>query len=153
MTYIPLVAINCTVTGVLCGRYLKSTLPQVSRSDLARASSRRHCAALSLRSSPLHSTQDRRHHGIYGCRQAIRRSSPSEGHQNLPLLLRDWSEVSEGHHDRRRGSEHGAEQQRDRCPTNSVTSPWLDTEGFRTQRYCGWLGVETHHHSRIVFQS
>lgn len=148
MSYRQPVAINCTVMGAPLARFAGTAMPQMPGRDVVGDCQRRHCAALSLRSSQVHPAQNRRHHDLYRRGQAIRGGSTSTWHQNLSMLLGHWSKVSQGHHDGGSRSLYSIGQQRNRRPLGRSTSPWAYSAGLRKKRHCGGLRMAAHHRCR-----
>lgn len=150
MTYIP--AINCTGMGRV-ERYAGTAMPQMSGCDVAGDCQRGHSAALSLRTSQIHSAQDRWHHDLHGHRQTNRRGSSPKRHKDLPLLFRDWPEIPQSDHDRRSRSYGPIGQQRNGGSLSSPSGQRLDSAGLRETRYCGGIRMASHHRRRRFFQN
>lgn len=153
MNYIQRAAINCTVMGAILERRAGTDVPQMPGRDLVRTCQRRHCAALSLRTSQVHSTQDRRHGDLHGSRQANRRGLAASRHQNISLLLGHRPQISQGHHDGGSRPLHRPRQQGNRCLTGGATGPGSYPARVRAAGNRGRLRMETHYRGRKLLSN
>lgn len=153
MNYIQPAAINCTVMGAILERRIRADVPQMSGRDVVGNCRRRHCAALSLRTSQVHPAQSRRHDDLHGCGQAVGCGPAASRHQNLSLLLSHRQALPQGHHDRRSSPLYQAGQQRNGGPLSGSPGPWAHSTRVRETWHRRRFGMEAHHRCRELLSN